>query len=199
MSTSSGKRAQRKARQEEKRRRQMIYRGLIALVIVAVLGGIAYFVWSSAQPPLGSADWIAIPTQEGIHIETGATYEPYNSDPPTSGAHYGDPPQPAPAGFYDTAMPDENMVHSLEHGYVIIWYDCTQVSEDECTSIKEGLQNVITATNTFKVVAMPREGMDAPIIATSWGMMYTQETLDTDRLIAFVKANRNKAPEPMAD
>jgi hypothetical protein len=96
-------------------------------------------------------------------------------------------------------MPDENLVHSLEHGYVILWYDCTQVEESECTRIQDGLRNVISATGTFKVIAMPREGMDAPVIATSWGMMYKQQTFDEGALTAFVEANRNKAPEPMAE
>ncbi len=48
----------------------------------------------------------------------------YATVPPSSGPHW---PVPAPAGtwFYDrgTAPPVETLVHNLEHGYTIIWYD----------------------------------------------------------------------------
>jgi hypothetical protein len=106
--------------------------------------------------------------------------------------------QPTTAGFYDDSIPDENLVHSLEHGYIILWYDCGQVAEAECDIIKAGLRNVVEETGTYKVVAMPRESMDAPIIAVSWGVMYKQEDLDEDLLVAFVETNREKAPEPNA-
>ncbi len=198
MSARAVTKAQRKARQAEKKRQQLIIRGLVGLIVLGVIVGIAYWVWLSMQPLVGSEEWTAIPTQEPVHIETGVEYEPYNTNPPTSGAHYGDPMQPATAGFYEAARPDENLVHSLEHGYVIIWYDCAQVTEQECEDIQTGLKQVIDATASYKIIVMPRENMEAPIIATSWGMMYKQETLDRDKLVAFVKANREKSPEPGA-
>jgi hypothetical protein len=46
-----------------------------------------------------------------------ASHEPYNTGPPTFGPHY---VPPASAGFYDQALPDETLVRSLEHGYVVI-------------------------------------------------------------------------------
>ena len=45
----------------------------------------------------------------------------YNSNPPTSGPHYEIWTQ---AGVYDAPKDDRNLVHSLEHGYVIISYNC---------------------------------------------------------------------------
>ena len=44
----------------------------------------------------------------------------YNSNPPTSGNHN---PQPAAFKIYDNAVPKENLVHSMEHGGVIVWYN----------------------------------------------------------------------------
>jgi hypothetical protein len=187
------------ARQQNRQRRQLIIKVATVLGAAVLVGGIAYLIWAGAQPAPGREDWEVIPTQEGIHIESGASYEPYNSDPPTSGYHYLTPVKPANAGFYEEALPDENMVHSLEHGYVMIWYDCGSVSDTECTTMKEGIKNVIDATETFKVIAMPRENMATPIIAVSWGMMYKQEALDEEGLIAFVEANRQRSPEPNAD
>lgn len=46
----------------------------------------------------------------------------YNSDPPTSGPHF---PIWAKRGIYDRLISDGYLIHSMEHGYVILWYDCT--------------------------------------------------------------------------
>jgi hypothetical protein len=186
------------ARQQSRQRRQLIIKVATVLGAAVIVGGIAYLIWAGAQPAPGREEWEEIPIQEAIHIESGESYEPYNSDPPTSGYHYGTPMQPTNAGFFEEALPDENMVHSLEHGYVILWYDCTDMSDEECAALKDGIRDVIEQTETYKVVGMPREGMDTPIIAVSWGMMYKQETLNEEGLIAFVNANRERSPEPNA-
>jgi hypothetical protein len=186
------------ARLQDRQRRQMVIRIATVLGAAVIVGGIAYLIWRGAQPAPGRAEWEDIPIQEPIHIESGDEYEPYNSDPPTSGYHYGSPMQPTEAGFFEQALPDENMVHSLEHGYVILWYDCADMSEEACAALKEGIKNVIEETETYKVVGMPREGMEAPVIAVSWGKMYKQEVLNEEGLIAFVEANRERSPEPTA-
>lgn len=46
----------------------------------------------------------------------------YNSNPPTSGPHNENWVR---AGIYDTPQHDALLIHSLEHGYVIISYNCT--------------------------------------------------------------------------
>lgn len=64
--------------------------------------------------------------QSRDHIKVGEVHPAYNSNPPTSGWHYNDP---VSAGIYITEFPDENLIHSLEHGYVIISYNCNVKEE----------------------------------------------------------------------
>lgn len=45
----------------------------------------------------------------------------YNSNPPTSGPH--NPAWEKP-GIYDEPLNDRKLIHSLEHGYIIISYNC---------------------------------------------------------------------------
>lgn len=45
----------------------------------------------------------------------------YNSNPPTSGPH--DPDWIRP-GVYDTPQDKYKLIHSLEHGYIVIHYNC---------------------------------------------------------------------------
>lgn len=199
-------RARREERRASRQRRTWLMRGIAALVVIAILAGIASMVLSSTRSAAAVAEvgdisdeWEIVPTQPAIHIESGDPYEPWNTDPPTSGYHYGDPMQPVRAGFYEEQVaPDENLVHSMEHGYVFLWYDCSQLSDAECVEVKDGIQRVIRDTESYKVVGFPREGMDAPIIATSWGVMYKLQSFDYARLVAFVEENRENSPEPNA-
>ena len=133
----------------------MTQRAIFVGAGLLILGAIAFGVYAATRPPEGQAAWEDIPTQEAIHIESGQPYEPYNSDPPTSGAHYGEPMVPMEAGFYESAVPDENLVHSLEHGYVIIWYDSEQAGEGGCEALKENVREAVEAASTFKVIGAP--------------------------------------------
>lgn len=55
------------------------------------------------------------------HVPIGTEVK-YNSNPPTSGPHYEEWTKPA---VYDKPLDDRNLLHSLEHGYVIISYNCS--------------------------------------------------------------------------
>lgn len=54
------------------------------------------------------------------HIVVGQESK-FNSNPPTSGPHYEDWIR---SGIYEEVKDDRYLVHSLEHGYVVISYNC---------------------------------------------------------------------------
>ncbi|MBI2310194.1 DUF3105 domain-containing protein [Candidatus Collierbacteria bacterium] len=54
------------------------------------------------------------------HVPDGTVVE-YNSNPPTSGPHSAIWEKP---GIYNNVLEDGKLIHSLEHGYVIISYNC---------------------------------------------------------------------------
>lgn len=86
--------------------------GIIALCIVGV---IAWMFWET-KPKTGQQ----IDDLGRTHVPIGTQVE-YNSNPPTSGSHY---EQWTKWGVLDTPRDDRNLVHSLEHGYVIMSYNC---------------------------------------------------------------------------
>ena len=45
----------------------------------------------------------------------------YSSNPPSSGPHF---PVWAKPGIYDRFISNGYLIHSMEHGYIVIWYDC---------------------------------------------------------------------------
>ncbi len=62
-------------------------------------------------------------SEGSTHVDKG-TKVTYKQNPPTSGNHWNDPTAPAPAdwGLYSTTLRDEQTVHNLEHGHIVITY-----------------------------------------------------------------------------
>ncbi len=140
----------------------------------------------------------AIPIAGAQHIEEGAEASNWNSDPPTSGDHY---PRWAPAGFYEEVIPDGYLVHNMEHGYVIIYYNCSRLSSLDCDDFRMRIQDAMVAagtdpnTQTPKMIAVPRPQMPNPITYASWGRLYQAENFVAEELVLFVNLYRSQAPE----
>lgn len=180
----------------EKNQRQRLISNLtwggIGLAVIAVIG---FFVWQGARPAKGEA--IPIMTSSP-HLDLDTDPGQYNSDPPTSGLHYA---SEAEAGFYDEniyAYPAGYLVHNLEHGYVIFWYNCDLLDEAGCTNLKSQIRTVMDDLGGAKMIAYPWNSIDVPLVMTSWGRLQRFEIFDAEQAKAFYRANLNKAPEPNA-
>ncbi|OGE43235.1 hypothetical protein A3B45_00740 [Candidatus Daviesbacteria bacterium RIFCSPLOWO2_01_FULL_39_12] len=84
---------------------------------IAALGAFLFWLFMGSAKSL-PGEKVADLGREHMAIGTEVSY---NSNPPTSGKHYEDWIK---AGVYQTAKDDRNLVHSLEHGYVIMSYNC---------------------------------------------------------------------------
>ncbi len=171
---------------ESRDRQNRLWIGAGVIGVLLLVGVVAWSVFQSNQPTPGQA----MPIQGQQHIPVGQSHPAYNSDPPTSGWHYA---EPARAGFYDTPLPDEQLVHNLEHGHVIISYDCGKLSD--CESVQAELQDIVGRFQRWKIVAVARENADAAIALTAWGRIDKLDSYDEDRIVAFVKKWRNRGPE----
>lgn len=181
-------------RQQEQRRSSLIWGGIALLVI----GLVAVLVWNNIRPASGQE----LPIQGADHIPTGEDPGEYSTNPPTSGPHYS---APLEAGFYDEAdlpdlgpYPQGHLVHNLEHGYIVIWYNCDLLSESACEELKEQLRDYIEGSLVRKLIAFPWEGTDVPLVLTSWGFMLEMPEFSARQASNFINSNRLRAPEPNA-
>lgn len=183
--------------QRERIRRQKLRTNLIwvgiGLAVALVIGVIA---WQGARPSLGQAipEMVSSP-----HIPTDTDPGTYNSDPPTSGLHY---PTTLTAGFYDSnelAFPAGYLVHNLEHGYVIFWYNCELLDETGCAELKSQIRSLFGELGGTKLIAYPWPSLDVPLVLTSWGRLQKFESFDEGRAREFYRTNLNRAPEPHAE
>jgi hypothetical protein len=193
MSRKPSRRAQRQARARQKRLQSNLIRGgIIAVALVAFI----YIGWLILRPPVGEA----VPVLSSGHVPEGQPLDMAGDDPPTSGDHY---TSPLPAKFYhETDLaglppnPDGYLIHNLEHGYIIFWYNCALV--EDCDALKGQIQSVMDENNGVKLVAFPRDTLKAPVVMTSWGRKQVYDTFDPDAARTFVKRNLNRSPEPTA-
>jgi len=94
-------------------------------------------------------------------------------------------------GFYDTQVPAENVVHSLEHGAVWITHrpDAATEQVDRLSRFTGGFS---------KVIVSPVSGLSSPILVTAWGYQLELSDVDDSRLEQFVNEFEGSlgAPEP---
>jgi len=150
---------------------------------------------ASCPVELESPDVLASP-----HVPEG-TQVTYNSNPPSSGPHF-----PAWANFQEFDKPIERgfLVHSLEHGAVVLLYKCDSPTGPGCADLVEGLRQVRTAAATdnacdpsirVRVIIAPDPNIDKPISATAWGFTYKADCVDAPTLSTFVRENYARGPE----
>lgn len=177
---------------KQKLRANLTWGGIGAAVLVFI----GFLVWQGVKPAAGES--IPIMAGSSQHIDVDSDPGQYNSDPPTSGPHY---PAEAEAGFFDTNIyefPAGYLVHNLEHGYVIFWYNCDLLDEAGCTELKSQIRTVMEELGGVKLIAYPWPSLDVPLAMTSWGRLQKFETFDAEAAKAFYRSNINRAPEPNA-
>jgi hypothetical protein len=178
------------AARRAKTQRYLIY---AVVAVLVVLGGAL-----AAGPLLGSISSSAAQGTQFAnlgqeHVNPGAPHAAYNSNPPTSGPHY---PDAARWSVYDQPLPDETLVHNLEHGGIVIGYNCP----DGCPELVAQLKQ-LAGEYRSKVILAPRPNKDVPyrITLTAWTWLDGFNEFDAERIRAFVKAHKDKGPELLPD
>lgn len=133
-------------------------------------------------------------SQGADHIEVGAAHDPYTTNPPTSGPHYNEPGLgPVQTGFYEDAAeaPPEGVVHNLEHGMIVIYYN-----PDAPAEVIDDIKNAVD-DESIATVATPWADIegDANVIYTAWGLSQSCEQVSRAVLNDFRKKYQGIAGE----
>ncbi len=160
---------------------------------VTLVGLVAVFVLATSEEPIGQ---VVRDAGRG-HIDDGGVPPPgtYTSSPATSGPHWN---SPANWGNYPTPVAESQVIHNLEHGGIVIWYDAERVSPEdrvELTSFVEGE----LGSQRYKFILSPWGGEDFghAIAVTAWTRLLFQDELDLDEVRAFVDRYYGRlGPEP---
>jgi len=165
-----------------------------AIVVAIAVVAIALLVSSGDTKYQG----ILEPNGGGQHVAVG-TFPTYNSTPATSGPHWNQAGvAPMSWGVYTTAVPEPAVVHNLEHGGIVIWYQASKLSADDVAKLTDFV-NAQVHTSEFKFILSPWTGKDFghPIAVTAWRYLLYLDTADTDGIRAFADLHYGKSPEPL--
>jgi len=178
----------RKQGQRKKRTRNI---GLwIIVVLILVSAGFGIWKVIKKMAPKGPDPSVESSIQGRDHIGIGATHPAYNSNPPSSGSHYG---EAAKAGFYDEELPDEQLVHNMEHGEIWISYR-PEVGDKIIDELKKFAGSTVTVT--------PRSANDMDIALAAWGRLdkfnVIEGGLDKPRIENFITRHIDKGPEKLS-
>lgn len=166
------------------------------IAIVGILGGGLFLVTKSQNTsqatPTSNYQWQKLPDLGRKHVDEG-TKVTYNSNPPTSGPHY---PVWQKYGITDKPVADELLVHSLEHGYVIMSYNCAKLpAGTSCDTLKKQLSDIVKEKRTWKLIMIPRPNLDVPLALTAWTYLDKMKQFDKNRIASFIDDFRDKGPE----
>ena len=187
----------------QNRRRDQGYGMAIAGIVTNCLAVVVIILWTflfvaSAEAPDEELGYMAerVPLMPliyppGNHIRPGRTFEgEYNSTPPTSGPHWDS--GWAGCGFFVEEMPDEQVVHNMEHGQVIISYNLSD--EDEIEQLREIARSLLGRRSWMIIRPYSKIG-EGRIALTSWGWKdeFSISELTEERVRSFYFAHRNNS------
>lgn len=199
------------AKSKSKRQRQKVepeksldkarfpYWRLIGGACLVALAAVSFWWWQD-QSPTESAfaaqaqrgqpalEQVVRHNDEGRgHLEPGESVR-YLSEPPTSGIHA---PVWVDPGVYTLIQRREQLVHSLEHGMIVIYYDTPTVGVAETLDTWAGMFGAPWSG----VVLTPRPGLGEAIILAAWRKTMTLNPFAADAAAAFIDAYRGRGPE----
>lgn len=177
--------AVRTARQEARRKREWRRRLYVPASVLAVVFVVAaaFLLLRDTGPGLG----FTVPELPARH---GAPYF-YNTSliidgvpaeiPPTSGSME---PTSSPYGFLGGPVLAEAVVHNMEHGSVVIWY------QPGDPNLAGSINRLVRELGDRCIVAGSYANMSFEVAVTVWGRVLPQTEFDAEELLEFVRAYR---------
>jgi len=132
-----------------------------------------------------------IPIEGREHVTEGTEVNYRNSNPPASGNHW---PTPANWGFYTKPLPDEQLVHNLEHGGIWISYKDIKGIDEETGKKLEAIAEKYPQA----VIITERPKNETKFAIASWGRLTKSDSFDQEYVEKFINANVNNSPESLA-
>lgn len=145
----------------------------------------------------------AVDEMPHVHVVPPARVT-YIHNPPTSGCHYnlGYPDAPIQTGVYDKEVAPEYWVHNLEHGYVVVLYNCPSGCSTEFQQLRTWYHSLPAdpggAVPYPKVLILPWPTMDVPFAAVSWDWYDPIPVFNIDEVQRFYANHVGRGAEPSA-
>lgn len=190
-----------RSRSRARRKRTLIgFAGLLFAIVFITALVVPRNVQNSTLQGINTGGHIDLDADDGRgHIDGNTPYAGvYSVVPATSGPHWAGAttpvgvPSPARWGRYDGVLPDEVLIHNLEHGGIGFHYDCAE----ECPDIVKELDDIIPR-NPSQYIMSPYPGLPSKIAITSWRHHLYLDEVDVEEIRRFIDEYQNRAPESL--
>ena len=175
----------------KKKKANKLYVAASAIIAVLVIGGFAIGGTNFQRGAQTGAsqeyvegvgvrqDFMPVgPRGLNAHVSGNETVS-YNTNPPTSGDHWSTPER---CGFYEDGLPNERIVHNLEHGNIVLSYNLTTREEvDQLKNVMDdiGLNVVWGVTRFYDKIPL------GTVAVAAWGVLDTMQGVDRERISRF--------------
>lgn len=178
----------------ERKRKLLIY-GTVSLVLLALVGSVAFVIVGEAQRQR------AVDAAAGRPIQAVQTFDDlsrthtedevdYQQSPGVGGDHA---PVWTNCGAYASPVDEQRAVHSLEHGAVWLTYN-PQLADEQVAELAD-----LASSRNFVLVS-PNPEQDSPLVATAWGKQVELDGTADKRMEPFLTkyVQGPQTPEPGA-
>jgi hypothetical protein len=110
----------------------------------------------------------------------------YTTTPPTSGDHWA---QWANCGFYPEGLPDERVVHNLEHSNIVISYNLT--APEDIESLRKAVE-AVGLSRAWGVTRYYDKLAPGTVALAAWGILDTMPGVDRNRIKKFFETYAGK-------
>ena len=178
--------AARAARQESRRKREQRSRLYVVVGVLAAASVVAaaFLLLRDTGPGLGLAVR-ELPENHGppYRYDTSLTIDGRSQQIPPSSGRHGDA---SPYGFLGGPLIAESVVHNMEHGAVVIWY------QPGDPGLAGDVNRLVRDLGQSCVVAGSFAQMTFAVAATVWGRVLPLDAFDREALVEFVREYRGK-------
>ncbi|MCL4294533.1 MAG: DUF3105 domain-containing protein [Anaerolineae bacterium] len=147
--------------------------GVVVGAGLLIVAGAAFLILNGGSQPASSIEGVVTFSVPQGHQDGPLTYP---QTPPAGGIHN---PAWQNCGIYDQPIPNEQAVHSLEHGAAWITYQPDLPAEDV-----EQLRTLVRGRD-FALLS-PYPDLPAPVVASAWGVQLKVDSAADPQLSAFL-------------
>ena len=186
------------ARARQAQEAKALKRRLLISGILVVLAGVVVFfaarpesgpsVPDQLESGLGSCrydtEFDGTKANQGDHIRN-PTYE---VDPPAGGPHLAAPANP---GFYtgERVPPDGQLVHAMEHGFVVLWMN-PELSDEKVGQVEE-----LSDRFGRELIVVERPSLEGEVAITAWHKRLLCDELVPEKVALFTTEFKDEGPE----
>jgi hypothetical protein len=185
------------------RRSLLIIVGVLAAAALAIAVTALYLYNSTPRhltfQPVAQDVGQVVPSEGQQHVQAG-TQVTYQHQPPTSGSHYSQAGVAPVAWQTIGTLQPEVWVHNLEHGGIVVLYNCPSGCDDLQKQLTTYVNSIVPAEPQFgeyKIILSPySQGMGTHKVALlAWDRIEFLDGYDQAKITQFYESHADKGPE----